>query len=140
MRVHSALLILLACGLGACAATAPKPLPHTDAATCSERRVHRLLFGMNSPSGPIGEAQWQGFLSEVVTPRFPDGLTVYDTYGQWRGGSGQVEREASRAVEIVHDGDPATLARIAAIAAEYKRRYRQEAVLAISHPATACFY
>src|SRR5690606_25210715 len=31
------------------------------------------------------EAAWRGFLDREVTPRFPDGLTVVDVYGQWRG-------------------------------------------------------
>ncbi len=134
------LLAAVLCALAACASTPLPPIPQADAGACGERRVDRLLFGLNAPDGPIDEADWRRFLADTVTPRFPDGLTVYETRGQWRGEDGRIQGEHSRAVEIVHAGDPAALARIAEIADEYKRRYRQEAVLVISHAAMACFY
>lgn len=127
----------LAMGLAACATAPLQPIPQAGTA-CSERRMDKMLFGMNSPAGPVDETQWQAFLAEVVTPRFPDGLTVYRTQGQWRGASGQVEREDSRAVEILHGDDADGRKRIAEISAEYKRRFRQEAVLVISSRAQTC--
>ena len=44
-----------------------------------------LLFGRNI-GGKLGvsEAQRRAFLAREVSPRFPDGLTVFDTAGQWR--------------------------------------------------------
>lgn len=136
----NARLLIAACSLSLLAACASSPLrPVSDApGACSERRLDRMLFGMNSPSGPVDETQWQSFLADTVTPRFPDGLTVYRTQGQWRGASGQVEREESRTVEIVHGDDPDGRTRIAEISAEYKRRFQQEAVLVLSTRAQAC--
>ncbi len=135
MRCLSSLALLGA--LAGCASAALQPIRQSGT-SCSEKRADRLLFGMNSPSGPVDETQWQAFLADMVTPRFPDGLTVYRTQGQWRGASGQVEREESRMVEIVHDDDPEGRTRIAEISAEYKRRFQQEAVLVISARAQAC--
>ncbi|MCL1634067.1 DUF3574 domain-containing protein [Luteimonas sp. SX5] len=123
--------------LAGCASAPLQPIAQTGTA-CSEKRSDRLLFGMNTPTGPVDETQWQAFLADTVTPRFPDGLTVYRTQGQWRGASGQVEREESRMVEIVHEDDPDGRKRIAEISAEYKRRFQQEAVLVISTRAQAC--
>ncbi|TWI03441.1 uncharacterized protein DUF3574 [Luteimonas cucumeris] len=141
MRDRSLLLAgVLAClgALAGCASTPLAPIPGLPAGTCDQRRVDRLLFGMNTPDGAIDEVEWQRFLAEVVTPRFPDGLTVYNARGQWRGESGRIEREDSRAVEIVHGDEVSGRARIAEIVAEYKRRYRQEAVLVISSSAQVC--
>lgn len=134
--MRTALPWLLILALAACS-TAPLQ-PIAGAGTCSERRLDRLVFGLDTPDGAIDDAQWQRFLRDSVTPRFPDGLTVHDTHGQWRGADGRIVREQSRVVEIVHDNSEDGRRRIAAIVADYRKRYRQEAVLVISQRATAC--
>jgi len=89
-----------------------------------------LYFGRNRPDGgTVSDAQWRNFLDDVVTPRFPEGLTVVHATGQWRGASGAVEQEASEVVTLLHPGDAAARGKVGEIAAEYKRRFRQEAVL-----------
>ena len=49
------------------------------------QQVVDLLFGRKI-GGRIGvtEAQWAKFVDREITPRFPDGLTVFNAYGQWR--------------------------------------------------------
>jgi hypothetical protein len=42
--------------------------------------VAELLFGR----GNVSDRNWDRFLADEVTPRFPDGLTVFDAKGQWR--------------------------------------------------------
>jgi hypothetical protein len=89
-----------------------------------------VYFGRNRPTGgTVSDADWERFLAEVVTPRFPAGLTVVDATGQWRGESGAVERERSEIVTVFHGGDAASRRAVAEIAAEYKIRFQQEAVL-----------
>jgi hypothetical protein len=85
------------------------------------------------------DAEWEVFLAEVVTPRFPDGLTVLQARGQWRGASAMVEREPSRVVEIVHGAARDTDERISQIVAIYKARYRQESVMVVRTGVDACF-
>ncbi|WP_082054388.1 DUF3574 domain-containing protein [Methyloterricola oryzae] len=43
-----------------------------------ERRMtsERLYFGTVNPGGKVEAADWESFLNEVVTPRFPYGLSV----------------------------------------------------------------
>lgn len=137
MLNRTGLICVLTSVLAACASMPLQPITQ-DGTACSERRLDRLSFGMNSPAGPVDDTQWQRFLADVVTPRFPDGLTVYRTQGQWRGESGDIEREDSRVVEIVHADDADGRKRIAEISTEYKRRFRQEAVLVISSRALTC--
>ena len=51
-----------------------------------------LYFGLTHRAGRVSESQWQAFLREEVTPRFPDGLTVWQTDGQWRKSDGRIGR------------------------------------------------
>jgi hypothetical protein len=89
-----------------------------------------LYFGRNRPNGgAVREAEWRRFLNEIITPRFPDGLTVVKATGQWRNASGQIEREASEVVTVLHSGDPTARGKISEIIAEYRQRFDQEAVL-----------
>ena len=89
-----------------------------------------LYFGRGLADGAvIGEAAWRDFLAEVVTPLFPDGLTVVDAAGQWRGADGVVAREPTKLLIIlVPDADAAGPA-IEGIIASYKDRFDQESVL-----------
>ena len=119
------LLAGLAAALAACAQTPPG---------CRDATVSRLYLGRDSPRGDVAEAAWDDFVAEVVSPRFPAGFTTFDARGQWRADNGQLLHEASRVVEVVHDGDAAALAAIDAIGAEYRRRFDQEAVL-VTHGA-----
>jgi hypothetical protein len=89
-----------------------------------------LYFGRNRPTGgTVSDAEWQAFLTEVVTPRFPAGLTVVTATGQWRGQTGAVEREQAEVLTLFHTGDRAARRAVEEVMAEYKRRFQQEAVL-----------
>jgi hypothetical protein len=89
-----------------------------------------LYFGRNRPGGgTVADAEWLGFLDQVVTPRFPAGVTVVEATGRWRGRSGVGEQERSEIVTLLHGGDEAARRAVAEIAAEYRRRFQQEAVL-----------
>ncbi len=112
------------------------PVGRTATATAMGDTVaDRLFFGRNIPGGgTVSDSAFAAFGDEVVTPRFPDGLTIYRADGQWRGESGRVEREQSVVIEVVHPAGPAADAELREIAEEYKRRFRQEAVLRVTAP------
>jgi hypothetical protein len=89
-----------------------------------------LYFGRNTPDGTeLSDSAWQQFVDEVLTPRFPAGLTIWDAAGQWRGVSGQVERERSKVLILLHADDSRSAGLVAEAVGEYKRRFAQEAVL-----------
>jgi Protein of unknown function (DUF3574) len=121
----------LLAALGCAARAAPAPVAGPACAVGDTVLVRETLyFGRNRPGGEtIGDAEWQIFLDQVLTPRFPAGLTVMDATGQWRGQSGIVEQEQSQVVTIYHAGDPASRRAVSEVALEYKRRFGQEAVL-----------
>lgn len=95
----------------------------------------RLFCGRSiSGGGVVTDAQIETFLDEVVEPRFPDGFTVWQARGQWRGGS-----EETLVLEIVHADEPSLDTAVREIAAEYRRRFRQETVLRVTTPAEIAF-
>ena len=100
-----------------------------------------LMFGRNI-GGKLGvsEAQWRAFLAREVTPRFPDGLTVFDTSGQWRDTRTKaVVREPSKIVRILMSAGAQESEKIGAIAAAYKQQFRQDAVGIVTRPACVSF-
>jgi hypothetical protein len=91
----------------ACAGqSSPGPAPVAACALGDTALVRDIVyFGRNRPGrGSVSDAEWQGFLNEVVTPRFPAGLTVVQATGQWKGQSGVVEQERSEIVTLLHAG------------------------------------
>lgn len=87
------------------------------------------------------EARWQDFLDREVTPRFPDGLSVIDVYGQWRNpqAGASVRRERSRLLVVVHPDSPEASAKIDAIREVWKKLTSDKSVLRVSQPAQVGF-
>jgi hypothetical protein len=88
-----------------------------------------LYFGSDRPKGSVSELEWQIFLRDQVTTRFPDGLTVWDAQGQWRTPQGSVEQERTKVLLIVHPDTPAARASVQAIIELYRKAFEQESVL-----------
>jgi len=88
----------------------------------------------------LSDADWQGFLDEVVTPRFPEGLSVFDAYGQWkRREDGRVFGLVSKVLVVLHPASPEAEARVEAVRAEFLARTGQESVLRGSQPINVSF-
>lgn len=87
------------------------------------------------------EGRWQEFLDREVTPRFPDGLSVIDVYGQWRNpqAGGAVRRERSRLLVIVHPNTPEASGKIEEIRDTWKKQTGEKSVLRVSLPAQVGF-
>jgi hypothetical protein len=69
---------------------------------------------------------------EVVTPRFPDGLTVWPAAGQWRSADGALLHEASWVLNVVRAPDATSDMASATIGDAYKKRFHQESVLRVT--------
>lgn len=87
-----------------------------------------LYFGTERPGGAVTPAEWNEFLATTVTPRFPDGLTVWPAAGQWKSAEGIV-REGSYLLSLVHADDPANENAVREIMQAYKTQFHQQAVL-----------
>ena len=98
-----------------------------------------LYFGTGKPDGAVTTDEWTTFLEITVTPRFPQGLTVSQASGQWRGAEGSIIRESSQVLQLVHPDDAASEKSITEIIAAYKTQFRQEAVLRVQTDACVSF-
>jgi hypothetical protein len=132
-----AVVVIAGCAGRASPSTSPSPTCAIGD-TALVREV--LYFGRNRPGGgTVTDEEWQGFLDQVLTPRFPAGLTVVAATGQWKGKSGLVEQERSEVVTVFHSGDEAARRAVMEVVVEYKRRFRQDAVLRERMPTCARF-
>jgi enamine deaminase RidA (YjgF/YER057c/UK114 family) len=132
-----AVVVIVGCAGRASPSTIPSPSCAIDD-TALVKDV--LYFGRNRPGGgAVTDEEWQSFLDQVLTPRFPAGLTVVAATGQWKGKSGLVEQERSEVVTVFHSGDEAARRAVIEVVVEYKRRFQQEAVLRERMPTCARF-
>jgi hypothetical protein len=89
-----------------------------------------LFFGRDiAGRAMVSEEEWQGFLDEEVTPRFPSGLSAADLSGQYRNNAGRIVRERTKELLIFMPGGSDSDAKLGAIRGAYKRRFNQESVL-----------
>jgi hypothetical protein len=131
-------VILLIASEGRSGAQTAAPSCHGNR---QSRAVAELLFGRDiGHRVGVSEAAWARFVAREMTPRFPDGLTITDAVGQWRDrDSGRIIREPSKHVEIVLPGNADDDARLDAVAAAYKRAFRQQSVGVIVRSACVSF-
>jgi len=104
--------------------------------------VAELFFGRDKDGRlNVSDAEWSDFLASVVTPSFPDGLTVFDGYGQWRNPATGVIGRSPRvkivliAVKAIPDRGP----RLTAVIDAYKTRFHQQSVGVITRDSCAAF-
>jgi hypothetical protein len=91
-----------------------------------------LYFGTSRPNGSVvSEAEFQQFLDQEITPRFPDGLTLLTGLGQFRGSSGRIIRERSMLLILLYpkQAERSSGEKIEQIRAAYLRAFQQESVL-----------
>ncbi|MEX1110111.1 MAG: DUF3574 domain-containing protein [Dongiaceae bacterium] len=86
-----------------------------------------LYFGLKTDEGAgVSEQAWAHFLAEVITPRFPDGLTVLNAYGQSDDHgpeAGMVIAQGTRMLILVHPADDAAATAVAEIKAAWNERF-----------------
>lgn len=98
-----------------------------------------LYFGRNKPGGEVSDAEFANFLKVIVTPRFPDGLTVLSGIGQFRGSQGII-REKTKLLILIHSNSQEDRQEIQEIIDKYKDQFQQESVLRVtSTPAQVRF-
>ena len=108
--------------------------------TCTAPQTAMLDIELLLGRGKASDARWRQFLAREVTPRFPDGLTVYETIGQWRDPERKViVREKSRVLRILVSADQPVQDRIEALAAAYKKQFVQKSVGIVTRPACGSF-
>ena len=136
---HLRLVALIAAFALSASAAAAAP-----ASACPEglrpANTAQLFFGRSVAfTGQVSDADWRAFLDAEVSPRFPEGLSVSDVYGQWKSPAGDFVRENSKAVLIVLAGRADEQRRLDQVRAAYKRRFHQQSVLLVEQSACVAF-
>jgi hypothetical protein len=127
--------LLVGCGGVLGTALAPQTAAQVPTSTvqCGASSVAQLrttlYFGLARPKGAISELEWQLFLRDDVTARFPEGLTVWEASGQWRRPDGQIEHEGSKVLLLVHPDTAAARSSVQAVITGYRQKFDQESVL-----------
>ena len=88
-----------------------------------------LYFGLARPKGAVTELEWQLFLRDEVTSRFPDGLTVWEAEGQWRTPAGSIDHEQSKVLLLVHPDTAGARQSVLAVIEAYRKTFEQQSVL-----------
>jgi len=102
---------------------------------CTGREQHGVLdtlyFGAGTPDGTLSHEDWSQFLQVTVTPRFPQGLTVFAAEGQWLGKQAIPVHLPTYVLQIVHPDTAQNDGLMTEIISAYEARFRQESVLRI---------
>jgi hypothetical protein len=96
--------------------------------------------GADHTEARVTESGWLEFLDTEVTPRFPDGLSVIDVYGQWQGKTmSKPERLRSKLLVIDYPDTAENRAKIEAIRTAWKKKTGDQSVLCVTQPAQVSF-
>jgi len=145
--------VVLAAALAGCGTHRPVSTNAAAAPTLAGDPAHpgqtqgwvdtQLYFGLGPADHPeqgISETKWREFLDGEVTPRFPDGLSVLDVYGQWQGKNQTTpERLHTKMLVILYPDSAENRGKIDAIRAAWKKMTGDQSVLRVTVPADVSF-
>lgn len=115
-------------------AASPDPRPSTGSAAPAAAPAaasHRsgwvkteLYFAAQLANGrPISPEAWSAFLAEVITPAFPNGLTVYEASGQMKEAGGTIRRQPTWVVVILRPTGAEQDRQVQSVLTGYQRRF-----------------
>jgi hypothetical protein len=95
-----------------------------------------LFFGTAKVDGTVSDEEFLEFVDRVITPRFPDGLTLLEADGQFRGEDGVIIKEKSFVLILLYPLEEfaGSSRRIETIRERYKDQFQQESVLRVDDP------
>jgi Protein of unknown function (DUF3574) len=117
----------------------PPVIPRALIKRGSERRQRfvrtELFFGTAARDQRITDEAFLAFLDAEVTPRFPDGLTLFRGHGRFTGENGVLVKEDPFVVILLHPHDSfrSNDRKIEEIRRLYKHRFGQESVLRVDY-------
>jgi Protein of unknown function (DUF3574) len=89
-----------------------------------------LVFGMSRSAGPdITETEFQSFIDNQITPRFPDGLTVLNGNGQFKDSTGAIIKEKAKLLILLYPFTRASSRKVDDIRGDYLKMFQQQSVL-----------
>ena len=100
-----------------------------------------LFLGRNIAGvSEVSPAEFQAFIDNVVTPRFPAGLTVLAADGQFQASTGTIIKEPANVISLILEDTEQNETYINEIVTEYIEQFQQESVLqAVNEDVTVSF-
>lgn len=94
-----------------------------------------LFFGTAGKDDVVTEEAFLAFLDAEVSPRFPEGLTLFKGHGRFTGQNGLLVKEDPFVVILLHPYEQfkVNTRKIDAIRLAYKRQFQQESVLRVDY-------
>ncbi|MBT0723646.1 DUF3574 domain-containing protein [Rosenbergiella sp. S61] len=135
------LLLLSGLMMGGCQQRQPEVMPIAHSCQVGTlMQQTQLWFGLTRPNGQsISTQQWQHFVDQVVTPAFPQGLSVTEAKGQWLGNNGALVSENSRGLLLIYPASKQKSQAIDLIRTRYRQLFAQESVMRIDQPVCVAF-
>ena len=100
----------------------------------------RLFMGRGDGDREVvSDEDWEVVLADVITPRFPDGLSVIDVVGQGSSDDGSIERERTKMLLVLAPPGSNAFNGMNEISAEYKQQFGQNSVLRVVTEACVAF-
>ena len=117
-----------------------KSTQESEISTQSWTRTELYYGAGRLPASGERDIRWEKYINEVVTPRFPEGLTLLEGTGQWRVKEGQTpRRNRTRILILIHEDTPKKSQQVDEIRTIWKEISGQQSVLRVSQPANVSF-
>jgi len=145
-QLFGAILVLAVMFAGQTAVSAGPASHQTGPAIYKSADVYyrtELYFGRSKPDGgTVSDDEWERFLADIVTPRFPDGFTILKAAGQYREKSGKIISEPSQVLVFLYKQKTRAASRrkIEEIRRAYVDQFKQESVLRMDLPRSVRVY
>lgn len=99
-----------------------------------------LFFGLSKPNNSqVTNEEFQNFVNTIVTPLFPDGLTLLTSRGQFKDSTGTIIQERSRLLILLYPFDRDSSKKVEQIRKAYKSAFQQESVLRVDEQSCVSF-
>lgn len=99
-----------------------------------------LFFGLSKPDkSEVTEKEFQGFVDKVVTPLFPDGLTLLTGTGQFKDSNKKVIKEQSKLLILLYPFNSKSNRHIEQIRKAYIITFQQQSVLRVDDQSCVSF-
>ena len=129
IRFFLATTLLLLAG---CASTQHVPASFACRNASTPMSRVELLFSHPEPTATeTGDQLLTRFLDQEVSPRFPEGFTLHDVKGQWRGPDGRIDKSNSHVLVIWYKPSATAESSIEIIRNAYKKNFSQISVMRV---------
>jgi Protein of unknown function (DUF3574) len=100
-----------------------------------------IYCGLDKPAGGVvTDTEFADFLSKVVTPAFPAGMTVLDAYGQMQDSSKNIVKQHTRVILLVHEKSQANSDAIQKVISSYRSTFSNPQVMYLQSPTQPQFF